>query len=370
MAERLRVAMIADPGNACDYYRIYNPVQFAMAQGHVEVAHITTRDDTDHIYAAFAEADVITRGRIVDGDFVEHCKALQKHGKKVIIDYDDDLFSVSPLSCHYAELGREEVKVVQNGKTIDLWTDGKNINLAENRQRCENVKRVVEAVDAITTTTEHLAKVFREFNEHVYVLPNCVNPSMWRRLPLQDDGAIKLWWSGGSSHFEDFSMLSEPLGIVMNKYPWIQLHIMGQLFKGAIKDLPADRIHVHPWVGLEAYPYYVRIQNPTIGLIPLQDTQFNRHKSAIKWTELSAMGVPSVVSNVVPYSDHMLGDNGVWVDNETDAWVEGMSLLIESADLRRQVGEEARGYVDANLDIEHESHRWVDVYKEVIANGN
>ena len=41
--------------------------------------------------------------------------------------------------------------------------------------------------DLITTTTEVLARKFRELNPRVEVLPNCLDLNLWKKLPSRKE---------------------------------------------------------------------------------------------------------------------------------------------------------------------------------------
>ncbi|MEM2073841.1 MAG: hypothetical protein QXO33_04765 [Nitrososphaeria archaeon] len=104
------------------------------------------------------------------------------------------------------------------------------------------------------------------------------------------------------------------------------------------------KIRCHAWVNL--YDYYIKFSylNFDIGLAPLQDTIFNRCKSALKFYEYSIFGIPTAASNVIPYS---LECNYL-IDNTYESWFEKLGALISDEKLRKRVAEEAREWVFAN----------------------
>ena len=101
-------------------------------------------------------------------------------------------------------------------------------------------------------------------------------------------------------------------------------------------------------------------------IIPLVDNVFNRCKSPIKWIEMGALEVPCVTSYVSPYKEIATEGNGVFVDNDKDAWIEGISMLIEDPILRAKIGGEAQRTVAAQFDINTQWTQWRDAYEGLL----
>ena len=292
---------------------------------------------------------------------------LKKIGKKIVVDFDDNMFSISPMSPHYNEFGVENVKYrMKDGRELMLWEDGKNINLADNRKRMDSIKAACEQADMVTTTTDILADVYKPYSQKVAALPNCIDPALWGKLPLIPHDEIRLFWGGGTSHYEDWCLLSDALPVVMKKHKNVKLVLMGAKFDGTLKQIPKDRVEFHYWVPTPAYPYYARILNADIGLIPLQDTEFNRCKSSLKWVEYSAMSVPSVTSYVSPYKESATENNGVFVENDTEAWIDGLSYLIENKAKRDVMASAALTTINDQFNIHSKYKMWLDAYRELL----
>jgi glycosyltransferase involved in cell wall biosynthesis len=364
----MKVMYYLRDGGACGYYRAELPMQAMSRLTGTPMARIVHGDSLDKMLGA-VNADVALLPRPSDEDMYALIEVFQEHGVKCVADHDDNVFEVSPLSPHYRDYGVEDVKhQLQDGSMVDLWKDGTNYNKSANMERIDQFKRSLELVDAVSVTTDALAQVYREYNDNILVLPNCVDLDNWYKLPLKRDNKeeIKLFWQGGTSHYEDWLLLKDVLPVIFDKYPNVHLHIMGALWEGTMLACDPNRWTHHKWVPNEAYHYKVREIDPDICIIPLQDTKFNRCKSSIKWVEQAASSVPSVASHCTPYKELHDGTNGVFVENETDAWIEGISYMIDNPLERWGMGGKAKATVKRNFDINKECLRWHDAYKELI----
>ena len=334
--------------------------------GH-QVSCIKAGMNADEIYNKF-DSDIIVMPRPCEMQSLKTIKVLKDAGKKVVLDYDDNMFKVSPLSIHYKEFGTEEVRAQINDSWMDIWKNGKNIDTEKNKETLEIVKACVAAADMVTVTQPALADAYKPYNANVHCLPNCVDLDVWQKLPLKRRDDIRLYWSGGASHYEDWLILQDVLPVIFNKYPQAKLVIMGTVFHGTIKGLDKSRIEIHPWAHTQAYPYKTAIIDADISLIPLQLTDFNVCKSNIKWVEQAALEIPSVTSAVTPYIEHSNGINGVFVENTDEAWIDGISMLIDDSIMRAKVGAEARATVEKHFSIDKQYIQWSDAY-ESLTNG-
>jgi glycosyltransferase involved in cell wall biosynthesis len=365
----MKVASFLKDNGACGYYRITLPMTELSKAEHVGVVQLQLGDNLETIVQSMY-ADAMIWPRACDQSDLDMMDAVKGHGHKFITDYDDNLFAVSPLSPHYKDFGTEEVRFkADDGSILDVWIDGKNLDIKENKKRQDNVKRCVESVDAVFVTTELLADVYRQYTDKVYVLPNSIDLSLWESVKIKrkNPDEVRLYWSGGSSHYEDVILLQEALTEIVKKYPEVTVVMMGMDFKGVRKNIPEDRFEFHNWVSTPAYPYKTILMDADISLIPLRDTEFSRCKSNIKWVEQGALLVPSVTSLVSPYKEWYNGTNGVFVENNsTQGWVDGISYLIENPIERWSMGAEARKTVEQHFDIKSNVTKWYLALEEII----
>jgi glycosyltransferase involved in cell wall biosynthesis len=295
-----------------------------------------------------------------------------KIGTKIVMDHDDDVFNISPLSDHYAEHGTEEIKIMNGGKVVYEWKDGINIDLKCNRKRMDEVKRSLEMSDMVTVTTEELAKVFRPYNDNVKVLPNCIDINEWNRLPIlrENKDEIRICWMGGASHWEDLHMVRNALKEVCDRHKNVKMVVVGYMPAGMKEDFKPEQLEYHDWIATPAHPYRLAGLDIDISVIPLRDTIFNRGKSPIKWIEMSALKIPSITSYVTPYKevcDMDESESGIYIEkNDTNGWIKGLELLIDSPEFRKTLGEKARKFVEDNFDINKKYHLWIDAYKGVL----
>lgn len=264
----------------------------------------------------------------------------QKHGKKVIIDCDDNYLDVPESNLLY-----DTFKV---GKKDRAFTS-----------------TILSLADVITVSTEPLAeriqshiKQTQGIYKEVVVIPNMNDIKIWTDVVPRDEFVIG--YSGSNSHQDDLKMVMPSIIEVMKKYP-VKFELIGAISKDKLRDYfdgidieILDRIGLIPASTVfEEYPLWLASQGWKIGIAPLVDTAFTRSKSHIKWMEYSSCKIPTVASRVYPYFMPIGGVDTIR-DNETgllvrnNGWVNALSELIENEDKRKKLALNAYNYVKEN----------------------
>ena len=376
----MKVCVFRASDGACDFYRtvlpVYTPANKKELQHReIWISNLLVTMGTER--KKFIDAmtsDIYFLQRINNTSLIKKLRSFAEEtgiDAKLVMDYDDDIFHVSPLSNHYVDFGTEEIKIQNNGKIIHEWKDGENINIEENKERMEEIKKSISMVDMITTTNEHLANIFREYNSNVKVLPNCVDINSWNKLDIRrkNSDEIRICWAGGHSHWEDLYLIRDSLIEIAHKHKNVKILMVGYMPHSMGKDFRPGQFEFHPWVDTPAHPYRLAALDIDIAIIPVKDSIFNRSKSTIKWVEFSALQIPCVASYVPPYDSIQDADEinkGIFVaNNDENCWINGLELLIKDSELRKEIGKNAREFVIKNHDINTQYHQWIEAFKEV-----
>jgi len=256
---------------------------------------------------------------------------------RTVYELDDDLWHITPENwAAYQLYGRGDIR--------------------------DATQHAAETADLITVTTEPLAEVMREVAGHdrVAVLPNCI-PSWVTRLPRQPRDRPRIGWGGGASHGVDIGQVASPVRRFLKRFPGWDLQLNGSDYRVTFKA-PDDRVFVVPWVPVHEHPekYYAGIDYD-IGLAPLWPTTFSTCKSGVKALENGARGIPTIATDLEPYSSVIThGVDGFLVRRDHE-WLRYMSLLAGDDELRAKMGEAARDMARRYL-IEDRWRDWSDAY--------
>jgi glycosyltransferase involved in cell wall biosynthesis len=382
---------------AIPFYRLSQPLNHCKRLGLLDVDYLDSRVDKTPIENKMKWADVIVMQARTDWKAYALVKQIQQYfpEKMVVVEWDDNIFEISPYNEKYITLGTKEVKLTIDKKDdqlyeaykqackdqdLDLielsdgkleaylWKDGiKGFNLDENIDRMQAAADTIYQADLATCTTKELAKKLKSHSgreDAIAILPNLIDFDLWKPQKPNDTGKLRILWAGGSSHYRDFSQAESALLQLQEEYDFT-LVIAGQLFRGKtnkIKDL-----EVIPWHGdIRTYPMHMRDVKADIGLIPLEGSEFDKGKSALKWLEYSALGIPSVASDVTPYKQVIKhGKTGLLAKNTHDSWYNNLKELIDSKELRQTLADKAVKRVKDKYSTDR-SIEWYNAYKTML----
>lgn len=282
---------------------------------------------------------------------------LKKMGKKIVFD-NDDTFKLSKGNPFF------EKNMLENTKNEEKYG-----NILDN---------FINNSDAVTTTTEFLAKEYRKLNDNVHVIHNCIDPDDWDEPKHNEGDKVRIALVGSVTYSKDFSTLK---GYIkeLDEDPRVQLVMFGLQCKECRKNNPeVEKLHKNeykfwdslenlehvPWVDMKDYFVKLNDLKLDIMLIPRADNYFNRCKSNVKFLEAGMCEIPVIAQSFTtkdsPYDFDLDGENGLLVETEQD-WKIQTELLIASKAIRRGIGKKAKIYVLENYHIKDH----VDKYEKL-----
>lgn len=357
------LAMPVDFGG-CGWYRVRQPMQ--MIKSHTKHdTHVVDmkEDDMNEVSRALLNTDVVVV-RQGGEEGIRQLKQIPEYKHlKYALDIDDNIEAISPYSEHYKEYGTQEFQDPDSG--LWIWKDGEQgFDLTHNRARVASFLKGLSEFDLVTVTTEELADYARAYNPNVAICPNVVDLSTWWKLDFKPNEQLRVGWAGGVSHYEDWYTIKEPLNRLMRKYKF-KLVSVGAHFPGIVEQDNRHLVEVWPWVPFKAHSYRMMCLALDIFIIPLSDLPFNRYKSSIKWYEASAMGVPAVVSDILPYSKDISPETALGYKSPEEFY-SALELLLIAPQKRTQLGENARKWVEEHRSAKESTNWWIEAYQSLL----
>lgn len=299
---------------------------------------------------------------------LEYVKLFQL-GIASIADFDDNLFDCHPLNPGYATLGLHDVTItLADGSKEALWKDERmGFSIKDNSKRfCSFIDTLLVA-NTITTTTNYLKNELADSSakdkEDFRVIPNSIDFNKFKPFNQHrlDHSKIRIGWTASDSHILEGQMVMQIINKLYKRRSDFQFVILGNIEK--LRFVAGIfPIEWHQFVDLEVYPLKLASLELDIGICPLEDHSFNKSKSALKWTEYSALKIPSVCSAIEPYWIIKDGIDGLTA-NSVDTFVDQLCLLMDNEKKRRQIAEAA---YDRNFDefnIDKNCQLWLETFE-------
>jgi glycosyltransferase involved in cell wall biosynthesis len=240
---------------------------------------------------------------------------LSRHGIAVVWDTDDDVSALPKSSDAYKSLGgRRKI-----------------------RRHFERTVAIARAAHLMTTTSEHLARIYREAGvEHVTTIENFIAPEdLNGRRPRHQGIVIGLVAAG--EHEDDLRKMriGQILHDVLRAHDGVRVVSIGADLK--IPDHRYRHVRLVPIERLIAAE-----REFDIGVAPLLDTPFNRSRSNVKLKEYAAAGAMWLASPVGPYVGMGEEQGGLLV--REGEWYDALSAIVQDGERRRELAGRARAW--------------------------
>lgn len=266
--------------------------------------------------AAKPDADVVVIQRPGRAHWAELIPHLQAAGARVVVDIDDDFDSIPA-----GNIARKNYD-----PKINRW---------HNR---DWIHRACDLADLVTASTPHLAGVYGHHGR-VAVLPNLV-PASYLTITPPAPLERTIGWSGSvDTHPGDLETVGTAVRDTLAEHPDWSVHVVGT-GNGVARRLRIPGVTATgKWLPFGAYPR--GLARITVGIVPLQQSRFNRGKSALKMAELAAVGVPVIAA---PTPDNQrLHEHGVGLlAGSPSQWRARLGDLIRSEQARTDIAGHGR----------------------------
>jgi glycosyltransferase involved in cell wall biosynthesis len=214
-------------------------------------------------------------------------------------------------------------------------------------------RRLARSCDHIICGNSFLAEGFSRWNPSVSVLPTAVDTR--RFVPAnaainrdRSTGRAVIGWLGLSSGFRYLTKIEGALSTVLRNHPESVLRIISD---------KALRFSLLPAQQVEHVPYsrereVADIQEMTIGIMPLDDSEAARGKCSFKMIQYMSCGVPVVVSPFGMNSEVLQKGEGGFGAVKSQEWVDALEALLAAPKLRACMGQVGREVAERHYSVE------------------
>jgi GT2 family glycosyltransferase/glycosyltransferase involved in cell wall biosynthesis len=344
--KRSILALVPQPSKTLEgtsYIRILRPLQHSSL---CQIAGLTIADQ-DSIGLEAYDALLIQRDGVRSLDrakqVIERC---QERKIRLFYEIDDDLLHLPdnhPGAVRYSPVVKEAMLTI------------------------------AQHADVVIVSTAELRKKMTAFNRNVVVLPNALDEGLWQRtdnrLITDRNGQVKILYMGTRTHDDDLALVADPIRRLKEKYG----NRATFTCIGAFNRNPPDWTEVEnvpEWV--RTYPQFanwmVQSCDYDIAIAPLNDTEFNRCKSYIKYLDYGICGFAPVLSDLGQYRGVVRhGETAIIVDNQSEAWFDALCALIEDPVQRDALRRNAREDVLTHHTLESQAEGRQRVWREILA---
>ncbi|MGB0840552.1 MAG: glycosyltransferase family 4 protein [Chitinophagales bacterium] len=250
-------------------------------------------------------------------------------GKKIILDFDDAIWMNKTVS--------------QN--PLVAWL--------RNHQK---VAKICKWAWKVTCSNAFLANFAQQLNQQVIQIPTTIDTENYHfpvKQHRQKEHTI-IGWTGTITTMIYLDALFPILEKVAEKYPIKFLIISNQAPK-----IARPFIEFQQW---KAATEIADLRQFDIGIMPLSNTEWEKGKGGFKALQYMALGIPPVVSPVGVNKDIVQDNLNGFHATTPEEWIDKLSRLIESVDLRKKIGASGRKTVVEHYSVLSQQDRYLALF--------
>lgn len=222
-------------------------------------------------------------------------------------------------------------------------------------------KRIIAHSDLIIAGNRYLADYAAQYNPNVLIIPTTIDTDEYK--PVQErteNRKVVIGWSGSITTIKHFELAIPFLSALKAKYgDRIEIAVVG------------DGTYRNDSLGIVGKPWNKSTELSDlggfdIGIMPIPDDDWSKGKCGLKGLQYMALSIPAVMSPVGVNREIIQdGENGFLADAPGE-WVDKISKLIDSKELRRQLGTAARKTVVDHYSVESQKEQYIHAFEKAI----
>lgn len=224
-------------------------------------------------------------------------------------------------------------------------------------------KTICRLASHVMVGNPYLAEYARQVNDRVTVIPTTIDTEKYRVPPRKEkNGPVVIGWTGSYSTVQHLDTLRGALKKLAERESF-RLRVIGT---PSYECAPVE-VEAMPW---RASTELEDLGEIDIGVMPLPDDRWSKGKCGLKALQFMALGIPTVCSPVGVNTDIIQDDENGFIAGTEDEWVDKLSRLLRSEELRQRLGQAGRRTVEQKYSAITQTPRVYEIFQSVIRDVN
>jgi glycosyltransferase involved in cell wall biosynthesis len=220
-------------------------------------------------------------------------------------------------------------------------------------------KTICRIASHVMVGNPYLADYARQVNDRVTVVPPTIDTEKYR-VPERKEksGSVVIGWTGSHSTVQHLDTVRGALKKLAEKESF-RLRVIGT----PVYECPPIDVEARSW---RAATETEDLRDVDIGMMPLPEDRWSKGKCGMKALQFMALGIPTICSPVGVNTDIIQDDQNGFIATTEDEWVEKLTRLLRSAELRQRLGHAGRVTVEERYSAITQAPRVYEVFKSVL----
>ena len=269
---------------------------------------------------------------------------------------------VAPTAFELA-YGRRGVPVVFDFDDAVYLAHGSGANRLYDRFKFPaKIAALCRSSRAVSAGSAYLAEWASRHTTRASVVPTSIDLESYALRREQERGArLIVGWTGSATSLTHLEASAPMLRRFLAAYD-VELRVVSN----RQPCIPGVRAMWRPW-SPEAEVEEIRAFH--IGIKPLPDDEWSRGKCPMKELQYMALGMPVVCSAIGGSREAVRHEETGFLVTSEDAWIEALSRLVDSPDLRHRMGRAGRRIVEERYSSGVAAARFTTVVRAAVSAG-
>jgi glycosyltransferase involved in cell wall biosynthesis len=236
-----------------------------------------------------------------------------------------------------------------------------NYDLSNNPlRRClsRKIDSVMYSASVVVCGNRYLAeRALSVGSRAVEILPTVVDLDRYSVRPTESQPFVTIGWIGSPATAKYISLVAPSLRLLAKEFP-LKLCVVG-----ANPEVEGVEVISRQWSEKSEVG---DIQSFDIGIMPLEDSPWERGKCAYKLIQYMACGVPVVGSPIGVNESIVEHDRSGYLAHNTEEWISALRNLANSPLRRQQFGARGRSLVEQHYCLQVAAPRLLALFKDAL----
>jgi glycosyltransferase involved in cell wall biosynthesis len=228
-------------------------------------------------------------------------------------------------------------------------------------KKSDKIKKIISYSSQVVCGNQYLATYASKYNPNVAIIPSTIDTDRYYIRQRTESKAITIGWSGSFTTVPHFEFIIPALFKIQTKYgDRINFHMIG------VEGYSCNGLNISS-MAWNAISEVEDLHFFDIGIMPLPDDEWTRGKCGMKGLQYMAAGIPTIMSPVGVNKEIIQdGVNGFLASTEAE-WIDKLTRLIDSADLRERLGLNGRKTVEVKYSVKANAPLYLELFDKVLS---
>lgn len=223
------------------------------------------------------------------------------------------------------------------------------------------ISNVIKYSQAVITGSPYLTNYAKKFSANVIEIPTSINSQKYQDIKTKKlNNEFVIGWIGSKTTSINLISLIPAFKAFKKLHGNFEIRCIGfdKILEHHFKDLPFHIVDWDPEREIE------EIKKFTVGIMPLENTPFNRGKCAFKLIQYMACGIPTI-STPLEANIKVNRNNSNLFANTTEDWVNAFVKIYKNIRILNKIGEANKKIVENYYSVQSNKESYLKIIESI-----